>query len=146
MHQDVTLYGGWPQPRDFVLHGDRAPCPKRGGAPNFRPTSIVAKRLHGSRCHWYGGRPRALRDIVFDVDPATPRKKGTPIPTQLLAHVYCGQMAWMDEDDALIGTEVDLGPGHIILDGFPAPAKGAQQSPSFRPMSIVATVAHLSYC
>jgi len=26
--------------------------PKRGGAPpNFRPTSIVAKRLHGSRCH-----------------------------------------------------------------------------------------------
>jgi len=23
-----------------------------------------------------------LRNIVFDVDPATPRKKGTPIPTQ----------------------------------------------------------------
>jgi len=29
-----------------------SPYPKRGGAPpNFRPTSIVAKRLHGSRCH-----------------------------------------------------------------------------------------------
>ena len=38
------------------------------------------------------------------------------------------------------GTEVDLGPGHIVLDGGPAPAKGAQQ-----PMLIVATVAHLSY-
>ena len=37
-----------------------------------------------------------LRDVVFDVDPATPRKKGTPTPTQFLAHVYCGQMAeWM---------------------------------------------------
>jgi len=38
--------------------------------------------------------------------------------------------------------EVDLGPGHIVLYG----AKGAQQPPSFRPISIVATVAHLSYC
>ena len=35
--------------------------------------------------------------------------------------------------------EVDLGPGYIVLDGIPAP-------PSFRPMSIVAMVAHLSYC
>jgi len=25
-----------------------------------------------------------------------------------------------------LGTEVDLGPGHILLDGVPAPAKGAQ--------------------
>jgi len=39
-------------PGDFVLDGDPAPYSKRGGAPpNFRPTSIVAKRLHGSRCH-----------------------------------------------------------------------------------------------
>ena len=39
-------------PGDFVLDGDPAPYPKRCGAPpNFRPTSIVAKRLHGSRCH-----------------------------------------------------------------------------------------------
>jgi len=28
--------------------------------------------------------------FVFDGDPATPRKKGTPTPTQFLAHVYCG--------------------------------------------------------
>jgi len=45
-----------------------------------------------------------------------------------------------------LGTEVDLGPGDIVLDGVPASAKGAQQAPSFRPMSIVATVAHVSYC
>jgi len=39
-------------PGDFVLDGDPATYPKRGGAPpNFRPTSIVAKRLHGSRCY-----------------------------------------------------------------------------------------------
>jgi len=45
-----------------------------------------------------------------------------------------------------LGTEVDLGGGLIVLDGVPAPAKGAQHPSSFRPMSIVATVAHLSYC
>jgi len=30
-----------------------------------------------------------------------------------------------------LGTEVDLGPGHIVLDGVPVPAKGAQQPPLF---------------
>jgi len=41
-------------PGDFVLDGDPAlPSPKRG-LPNFRPISIVAKRLHASQssqCH-----------------------------------------------------------------------------------------------
>ena len=49
-----------------------------------------------------------------------------------------------------LGTEVDLGPGPIVLDGDPVPPRerdtADQQTPSFRPMSIVATVAHLSYC
>ena len=68
-----------------------------------------------------------LRDIVFDVDPATPRKKGTPTTTQFLAHVYCGQMAgWMKTP---LGMGVDRGPGHIVLDRVPAPAKGAQHPP-----------------
>jgi len=70
------------------------------------------------------------RDIVFDVDPATPRKRDTH-PIQFLAHVYCGQMAgWMKMQ---LATEVDLKPGHIVLDGVPAPAKGAQQPPLFGP-------------
>jgi len=39
-----------------------------------------------------------------------------------------------------VGTEIDLGPGHIVLDWEPAPPwKGAQQPPpSTQPMSIVA--------
>jgi len=61
-----------------------------------------------------------------------------------VAHVYCGQTAgWMKTP---LGTEVDLGPGHIVLDVVQLSAKGAQQPPVFSPMSIVATVAHLSYC
>ena len=68
-----------------------------------------------------------LRDIVFDVDPAIPRKKGTPTSPNFWP--YCGQMAgWIKTP---LGMEVDLGPGHIVLDGvlikFLTPAKGAQQ-------------------
>jgi len=41
-------------------------------------------------------------------------------------------------------TEVNLGPDDVVLDGVAAPPKRGT-APSFRPMSIVATVAHLSY-
>jgi len=76
-----------------------------------------------------------------------PQKKGTPTPIQFLAHIYCGQTAgWMKTPP---GAEVDLGPGHTVLDGVAALRErytGTAPPPSFRPMSIVATVAHLSYC
>jgi len=39
-------------PGDFVLDGDPAPPPQKGGgAPHFRPMFTVAKRRDGSR--WY---------------------------------------------------------------------------------------------
>jgi len=44
-----------------------------------------------------------------------------------------------------LGTEVDLRAGQIVLDGFPA-LRERGIAPPFRPMSIMATVAHLSYC
>jgi len=36
------------------------------------------------------------------------------------------------------GTEIDLGPGHIVLDGDPAPLPKKDTVPNFWPMSIVA--------
>jgi len=40
---------------DIVLDGDPAlPSPKGADPPNFRPMSVVAKRLDGSRCHMVG--------------------------------------------------------------------------------------------
>jgi len=38
-------------PGHIALDGDPAPSQKGGKAPNFRPVSIVAKRLHEPRCH-----------------------------------------------------------------------------------------------
>jgi len=84
-------------------------------------------------------------EFVFDGDPATPRKKDTA-PAPVFGHVYCGQTAgWMK---TTLGTEVDLGKGHIVLGGDPVPPRKALLAAplSFRSMSVVATVAHLSYC
>jgi len=65
---------------------------------------------------------------VFDGDPVTSRKKGTPTLTQFLAHVYyCGQMAgWMNTP---LGTEVDLGTVHIVLGLVPAVRKRGTAAP-----------------
>ena len=48
--QDETCHAGRPRPCHSVLDGDPVPPPQRG-APNFRPISVAAKWLHGSRCH-----------------------------------------------------------------------------------------------
>jgi len=85
-------------------------------------------------------------DFVFDGDPVTPRKKGTLTPPNFGPCLLWpnGQTAgWMKTP---LGTEVDLGPGHIVLDGVPAFRERGTAAPLFRSMSIVATVAHLSCC
>jgi len=67
----------------------------------------------------------ALGDLL-DGDPALPPPKkkggGTAAP-QYAANVYYGQTAGWTKMP--LGTEVGLGPGHIVLDGDPAPPKGA---------------------
>jgi len=84
MHQEMPL--GMEislSPGDFVLDVDPSPSPKRSGAPNFRPTSIVAKRMHVSRCHLvrrYIGLRLRERDIVLDGDPSPLPLKGAQPP------------------------------------------------------------------
>jgi len=82
--------------------------------------------------------------FVFDGDRARPRKKGT----KFLAHVYCGHTAGCTKTPLV--TEVDLGPGHIVLDGVPAPLEWGTAAPLFsahvycghgRPSQLL-----LSYC
>jgi len=54
MDQDATWYGGRPRPRRHCVRwGPNCRSPKRGRSllPNFRPMSILAKRLDGSRWH-----------------------------------------------------------------------------------------------
>ena len=62
-------------------------------------------------------------DFVFDGSQLPPEKSGTPTPPNFwpifLAHVYCGQTAgWIKMS---LGTEVNVGPGDVVLDGVAAP-------------------------
>ena len=59
--------------------------------------------------------------------------------------VHCGQT--VGRIKIKLGKQVSLGPGHIVLDGDPAPLpKGAQPSPNFRPISVAAKWLHGSRC
>jgi len=69
------------------------------------------------------------RGIMLDGDPVSP-KKGTDL-SQFLPHVHYSQKAgWIKMQ---LGTEVDLGPGDIVLDGDPAPSPKGAQPPIFSP-------------
>ena len=115
-------------PGHIVLDGDPAHSPQRGTAPSpiCGPYLLWPSGWMDQDATWYGGKPRRRRRCV-KCGRSSPLKRHSP---QFSAHVYCGQTAgWMKTS---LGTEVDLGPGHIVLDGDPAPppAKGAQQPPS----------------
>jgi len=110
----------------IVLDGDPAPLPQRGTAPNFRPISVVAKRLYGSRWHLEVGLGPG--HIVLDGDPAPFPQRGGTSP-QFSAHFYCGQTAgWIKMS---LGMEVGLDPGDVVLDGDPAPPKRGTAAPRF---------------
>jgi len=104
---------------------------------------------------WHSGRPRS-RPYCVRWRPSFPRERGhnssnfRNLRAQALAasvssaaHVCCGRTAgWIKVP---FGTEVGLRPGHVVLDGVPAPPKGAH--PQFSAHVYCGqTIAHLSYC
>jgi len=132
-------------PGHIVLDGDTHSSPSQKGAeppPQFWPYSIVAKRLYGSRCHLVRRLALAQATLCLMGSQLPPKGAQPPVFGSCLLWLN----GWMDEGAILYGR--DLGPGHIVLDGDPAPPRKGHNSasPSFRPMSIVATVARLSYC
>ena len=71
-----------------------------------------------------------LRDIVFDVDPATPIKMAHP-PHPIFGPCLLWPNGWMNEDAAWYGGRPRPGP-HCSR-WVPSPTKGAQQPPLFGP-------------
>jgi len=135
MHQDATWYGGRPW---------SSPHCARWGHSSLPQNREESPQIFGQYCGQTAGCIKMPLDTEVGRAPPTRhcvrcgrsylQKKGTPTPTQFLAHVYCGQMAgWIKTPH---GTEVDLGSGHIVLDGVPAPAKRAQHPPLFGPCQL----------
>ena len=118
-------------PGDFVLDGDPAPypLPEKGRSP----AQFSAHVYCGQTAAWIK-MPLGtevglgLRDIVFDVDPATPRKRAHP-HHPIFGPCLVWPNGWMDEDDAWYGNRPRPRP-HCTR-RVPAPAKGAQQPPLF---------------
>jgi len=64
-----------------VLDGDPVPLLKKGTEPipNFRPISIVAKRLHAPKCHLVRSKPQP-RALCVRWRPSPLPKKGAEPP------------------------------------------------------------------
>jgi len=115
-----------------------APPPTIFGLCLFWPNSWVDQDVTGMEVGLDTG------DFVLVGDPA-PQKWSPP---QFSAHVCCGQTAgWIKMP---LGTEVGLGPSHIVLDEDPAAPmeRGTTQPgpPTFRHVYCCQTVAYLSNC
>ena len=79
MDQDATWYEGRPRPRPHCVRWTPS-SPQKGTGPNFRPLSVVAKRLYGLRCHLVRSYASAQATLCLDGDP-TPPKQGHSTPT-----------------------------------------------------------------
>jgi len=105
-------------PGDFVLDGDPASPPLKGHSPpNFRPMSVVAKRLDGLRWHL------AWR---YASAQATLCSMGTQLPP-VFGPCLLWPNGWMDEDATLYGSRPRPRP-HCIRRG-PSSARNGHRAP-----------------
>jgi len=103
-------------PGDFVFDGDPALSPKRGqNPPVFGPFLLSPNGFMNQDGTWYGGRPQPRR-LCVRWGPSYPQNRGH-------AHhqpVFGPCFLWLNWMKTPLGTEVDLGAGHIVLDEVPA--------------------------
>jgi len=85
MDEDATWYGCRLRPRQHCVRWGPI-SPKRAQPPNFWPMS------DGLRCHLVCRYAPALATLC-SMETQPPEKNGRALPTQFLAHVYCGQRA-----------------------------------------------------
>jgi len=132
-------------PGDTVLDvlDASSPSPKRAQPPIFGPYLLWPNGWMDQDATWQGGRPQPKRHCVR-WGPSSPfPNRGLGRSPLFLAYVYCGQMAgWIKM--ALVWRQASA-QRRCVRWGPSSPSKRCM-APSFRPMSIVAMIAHLSYC
>jgi len=93
--------------------------PKRGEAPPIFGRYLLW--ANGCMYHdttWYGGRPQPRRHCV-SWGPSSPSPNGTQPPI----YCQCPLFQTAGWTKMPLGTEVGLGPGDFVFDGYPAPPK-----------------------
>jgi len=115
---------------DIVLDGDAAP-PLKGHTPNFRPFSVVAKRLHdGLRCHlvW---RYTSAQATLCSVGTQLPPEKRHPHPHPIFGPCLLWPKGWIDEHASWYGSRPRHRPRCIRRGPSQLSTKGAQHPPLF---------------
>jgi len=84
---------------DFVLDGDAAPSPKRGGSPCpiFRPFLLWPNGCMDQGATWYRGRPRPRRHCVR-WGRSSPPQKGDGAPSPIFSPCLLWPNSLMDQD------------------------------------------------
>jgi len=100
------------------------PPPLKRRSPNFRPTSIVVKWLHGSRCHlvWRKASAWLLCVRCGPSSPLPPEKRAHP-PPAFFGPCLLWPDDWMDEDATWYGSRPRSRP-HCIRRGPSCQRKG----------------------
>ena len=89
------------------------PLPPKGHSPQFS-ANICCGQMAG--CHLVGRQASTQATLYYTETQLPLPKKGADL--QFSSHVYCGQTAgWIKMP---LGTEVNLGPGVVVLDGVAA--------------------------
>jgi len=128
MHQDVTRYGGRPQPRRRCDRWGPSPSPKRGRSPQFSDHVYCGQTAAWIKMALGVDVGPGPGHIVLDGDPALFPKKGAEAP-QFSVHFYCGQTAGCTK--VPLGMEVGLSQDNFVLDGDPARSPERGQSRQF---------------
>jgi len=140
MDQDAIWYRGRYRPRRHCVRWGPS-SPQGAQPPIFGPCLLWSNGWMDQDRTWHGGRPRS-QPYCVKWGPSSPPEKGFTAPSIfgpcLLWPFGHNTHGWIKMP---LGTEVDLGQGHIVLVGDPpssSPAERGTTAPSFRPMSIVA--------
>ena len=132
-------------PVHIVLDEDTALLPKRGGAepPIFGPSLLWPNGWMRQDATWYGCRPQPRRLCVTWGPSPYPQRPNPIFGLCLLRPNGC-----MDQDATWYGGRPRARPTrYCVRCGSSYPQKKGGTSPHpIWPMSIVAMVAHLSYC
>ena len=144
MDQDETWYGGR---HGLMSHCVRwEPSSHKGAQPKFSAHVRCGHAAGWMKMPLGTYRPGPRRHcFTWGPSSFSPKRRTQQLPN--FWFMYCGQTAgWIKMP---LFTQVDLGPGHIVLDGDPAPPSHRKEHISHLFSAHVycgQTVVHPSYC
>ena len=130
MDQDGTWHGGGPWSSPHCASWRHSSPPQKGAEPPIFEPSLLCGQTAGCIKMPLGTEVGlGLRDIVFDLDPAIPRKRADR-PHPIFGPCLLWPNGWMDEDAAWYGSRPRPRP-HCTRRGLSSRERGTSAPPLF---------------